>query len=67
MNKNQPRSVITIKLDYGFEVSEFELQSRYWDHFKLIPWGEVLNSLIPYPCNRLNSITAVLLQGLLRN
>ena len=46
--------------DYGLEVSEFELQSRYYAHFWLKTLGEGIE--LPYPpSDGLNRITAILL------
>ena len=45
----------------GFEVSEFELQSRYYVHFRANNLGKGIEP--PYPSSYvLNSITAVFLQ-----
>ena len=45
-------------LDYGLEVREFELQSRYYVHFRTNSFGESHE-----PTYVLNSISDVLLQG----
>ena len=49
--------MITV-LDYGFEVSEFDFQSRYYVHFQKETLGKDMNSLT-HPIYGLNSITAV--------
>ena len=48
-------------LDYEIVVSMFELQSRYYVHFRIIPLRKVWT---PYPPSYgLNSTTTVLLEG----
>ena len=54
---------MTKVLDYGLKVSKFQLQLCYYIHFQTNPFGKGMNPLIPTPNYRLNSITAVLLQG----
>ena len=49
-------------LDCNIVVSEFELQSRYYVHFRTIVLGKVMNSLIP-SSNGLNNSTIVLAQS----
>ena len=46
--------------DCGLEVSDFELQSRYYVLFRIDIIGTVIFST---PCYELSSITSVLLQG----
>ena len=56
------RGIVGTKLDCGVEVSKFEMQSRYYIHFRTnTHWKryEPPNS----PSYGLNSINAVLLQG----
>ena len=58
-----PRGVIVKVLDYRIVVSEFGLQLHYYVHFRINTLGERYES--PYPSsNGLNSITAVLIEGL---
>ena len=52
-------------LDCGLEVSMFEFQSCYYVHFRTNTVGKGMNPIIPLSY-RLNSITAVLQQGLVR-
>ena len=47
--------------DYDLEVSEFELQSRYYLYLRNITLGKGMNPLDPLIYG-LNSITAILLQ-----
>ena len=41
-----PRVVVAIVQDWGLEESEFELQSRYYVHFRINPVGKGMNPLI---------------------
>ena len=49
-------------LDYDIIVNEFELQSRYYVHFRTYTLGKGMNSFNPL-CYELNGTTIVLLQG----
>ena len=42
-----PRGVMVKALDCGIVVSEFELQSRYYVHFRTNTLGKVMSPLIP--------------------
>ena len=55
------RSVMANVLTSGLEVSEFELQSRYYVHFRTNTTGKGMNYYSP--SYGLNSITAILPQG----
>ena len=57
-----PHSVMVKVLDCGIVVSEFELQSHYYVHFRTNTIGKGMNPLIP-PRYVLYSITAVLIEG----
>ena len=41
-----PRVVMVKAMDYGIVVSEFEIQSRYYVHFRTNTLGEGINPLI---------------------
>ena len=57
-----PRGVMVKVMDCGIVVSEFELQSRYYVHFRTNTLGEKYQP--PYlPSYGLNSTTTVLLEG----
>ena len=59
-----PYGVMVKALDYGIIVGEFELQSLYYVHFRTNILRERYET--PYSPNyALNSITALLLEGLL--
>ena len=59
--KTCPRGVTVKGLDFGIIVSEFELQSRYYAHFRISNLGKGMN---PHPPSYgLNSIIAALLEG----
>ena len=61
-----PRGVVANVLDGNFVVSEFELQSHYYIHFRTNSLGERYEP--PYTTsNGLYSTTTVLLQGWLRH
>ena len=47
LNRVGPRGLVANVSDYNIVVSEFELQSRYYVHFRTIPLGKVLTSLSP--------------------
>ena len=55
-----PRGVMVKAMDYGIVVREFELQSRYYVHFRANTLGKGMNPLI-LPDMGLNSTTIVLL------
>ena len=65
-NRGYPRRVMVKAMDCRIIVSEFELQSRYYVHFReKYPWERYEP---PYPpCHVLNSATTVLLEGWLWN
>ena len=48
-------------LDYSLEISEFELQSRYYVHFQTTTFEKAMKTAYP-SSYRLNSITGILLQ-----
>ena len=56
-----PRGVMVKAMDRGIVVNEFEHQSRYYVHFRKIPFGK-LRTLYPSTYG-LNSTTAVFLKG----
>ena len=41
-----PHSVMAKVLDYKLEISEFELQSRFYVHFRINIFGKGINPLI---------------------
>ena len=45
-SKECPRGVLVKAMDYGIVVSEFELQSRYYIHFRANTLGKGMNPLI---------------------
>ena len=55
-----PRSVMVKAMVYKIVAREFELQSRYYVHFRANTLGKGMNLLIP-PSYGLNSTTTVLL------
>ena len=42
-----PRGFVTTMMDYDIIVSEFELQSHYYVHFRTNTLGKEMNILIP--------------------
>ena len=57
-----PGGVMAKAMDCGIVVSEFELQSRYYIHFRI---NDLEKGMKPYPPSYgLNSIATVLLEGL---
>ena len=42
-----PRGIIVKEIDCGLVISEFELQSRYYVHFRANTLGKGMNPLIP--------------------
>ena len=59
-----PRGVMVKAMDGGIVVSEFELQSCYYVHFRANTLGKDMNPTYP-PSYGLNSTTIVLLEGYL--
>ena len=59
--EDSPRGVMAKVLDYILEVSEFELQSCYYVHFRTNITGKKYKYLVN-PATSLNNITAVFLQ-----
>ena len=55
-----PRGVMVKAMDYGIVVHEFVLQSRYYVHFRLIPWERYEP---PYPPSYGLNITTTVLLG----
>ena len=55
------RSVMVKAMDCGIVVSEFELQSRYYVHFRTNTLGKVRTPLTSQ--QKINSTTTVLLEG----
>ena len=46
LKRGSPRRVMVNKLDYNIVVSEFELQSYYYVHFRTFTIGKRTNSFI---------------------
>ena len=59
--------VVANVLDFDIVVNEFELQSRYYVHFRTNTLGKDINPLNPAPGYGLSSTIAILLQGWLRH
>ena len=58
-----PRDIVANMLDCDIVVSQFELQSSYYVHFRTNTLEKGMKPLTHYETsNRLNSITAVLLR-----
>ena len=55
-----PRGVVVKAMEFGIVVSEFELQSRFYVHFRANTLGKGMNTPYP-PSYGLNSTATVLL------
>ena len=56
MREGKPYSVMVKVLDWGLEISEIELQLRYYIHFQIHILGKDMN-ILRTPSYGLNSIT----------